>query len=150
MKKFRFPLRPVAVVRAHVELRAREILAAAIHTYAEAEERLASTRMRIARLEDGLFSNRGHLFRATEAAELYRIYRSERQAEIGVERGVIEARDVMEKRRGEYIEAHRQLDVINRLEEGARGRHRAEALRMEQAQIDETAGYAMSRRSALS
>jgi flagellar FliJ protein len=149
MKKFRFPLRPVAVVRAHVELRAREQLAAAIHAYVEAEERLATTRVRITRLEDGLFSNRGNLFRATEAAELYRIYRSERQAEIVVERGVIEARDSMEKRRKEYLEAHRQLEAVNRLEQRARGRHRAYTIKMEQAQIDETAGYAMARRTAL-
>jgi len=149
MKKFRFPLRPVAVIRGHAELRAREALAAAIHVYMEAEEKLATTRTRIARLEDGLFSNRGTLFRATEAAALYRVYRSERQAEMGVERDVIEARDFMEKRRGEYIEAHRQLDAVNRLEERSRARHRAEGLRIEQLQIDEIAGYAMARRSAL-
>jgi flagellar FliJ protein len=56
----------------------------------------------------------------------------------------------MQKRRAEYLEAHRQLDVVKQLEEKARTRHRTEGLKLEQAQIDEFAGYAASRRTALS
>jgi len=150
MKRFRFPLRPVAVIRAHKELRAKEIFAAAIHAYVQAEERLAATRSRIVDLEEALFAARGGRFLADEAANLFRVYRSERQAELNVEREVIEARDSMGKRRSEYLEAHRQLEVVNRLEEKARGLHRAESLRQEQAQIDEFAGYAASKRAAIS
>ena len=35
MKRFRFPLRPVTVLRAHKELRAREAFAAAVHAYVQ-------------------------------------------------------------------------------------------------------------------
>lgn len=150
MKRFRFPLRPVAVVRAHKELRAKEVFAAAIHVYVQAEERLAVTRARIAELEDTLFAGRGGRFMATEAAGLFRVYRAERQAELNVERSVIEARDMMNKRRGEYLDAHRQMEVVNRLEEKARALHRAESLRYEQSQIDEFAGYAATKRTAIS
>jgi flagellar FliJ protein len=150
MKRFRFPLRPVAVIRAHKELRAKEVFAAAIHTYVQAEERLATTRSRIAEMEETLFAGRFERYFAMEAAGLYRAYRGERQAELGVEREVIEARENMQKRRAEYLEAHRQLDVVKQLEEKARTRHRTEGLKLEQAQIDEFAGYAASRRTALS
>ena len=150
MKRFRFPLRPVAVVRAHKELRAKEVFAAAIHLYVQAEERLAVTRAKIVQLEDTLFAGRGGRFMATEAAGLYRVYRAERQAELKVERDVIEARDLMARRRSEYLDAHRQLEVVNRLEEKARTHHRAESLRHEQAQIDEFAGFAASKRAAIS
>ena len=150
MKRFSFPLRPVAVIRAHRELRAKEIFAAAIHAYVLAEERLATTRVRITELEERLFADRGVRFLANEAAGLYRGYRAERQIEIKVEREVIEARADMQKRRDEYLEAHRNLDVVSRLEEKARARHRVEGLRHEQAQIDEFAGYAAARRSVLS
>jgi flagellar FliJ protein len=150
MKRFSFPLRPVAVIRAHRELRAKEIFAAAIHAYVLAEERLATTRALITELEERLFAGRGGRFLANEAAGLYRGYRAERQIEIKVEREVIEARADMQKRRDEYLEAHRNLDVVSRLEEKARARHRVEGLRHEQAQIDEFAGYAAARRSVLS
>lgn len=149
MKRFRFPLQPVAVIRAHKELRAKEVFAAAIHTYVQAEEKLASTRSRIAEMEETLFAGRVVRYFAMEAAGLYRAYRGERQAELKVEREVIEARDNMQKRRSEYLEAHRQLDVVNRLEDKARARHRADGLRLEQAQIDEFAGYAASRRTSI-
>ena len=150
MKKFRFSLRPVAVIRAHQEIRAREIFAESIHAYVQAEENLAITRKRIGELEDTLFSGRQGRFLADEAAGLYRVYRGERQSELKVERDVIDARELMQKRRSEYLEAHRKLEVVNRLEEKAKVRHRAEGLRIEQLQIDEFAGHAAIRRSALS
>jgi hypothetical protein len=50
MKRFRFPLRPVAVLRAHREMRAREAFAASVHAYVQSEEVLARTRARVAEL----------------------------------------------------------------------------------------------------
>ena len=52
MKKFRFPLQPVGVLRAHQELRAREVFAAAVHHYVQTEERLAALRRRVAELAE--------------------------------------------------------------------------------------------------
>lgn len=146
MKRFRFPLRPVAVIRAHKELRAREAFAASVHAYVQAEELLAATRARVAELAQVLFEGRGGTFLAAEAASLFRSYRAECEEEVQVERRVIEARELMQKRRSEYLEASRQLKVVNKLEEKARAAHHAVALREDQAAMDEFAGYRASRR----
>jgi flagellar protein FliJ len=93
MKRFHFPLRPVAVVRAHRELRARDAFAAAVHAYVQSEERLANTRTRVAELERMLFAGRSERFGAADAAALFRVYRAECQVEMQAERDVIAAKD---------------------------------------------------------
>jgi flagellar FliJ protein len=82
MKRFRFPLRPVAVLRAHRESRAREAFAVAVHTYVQSEENLAAARARVARLEAAMFHGREHHFNA--AAETHNLhgYRREAAAEL--------------------------------------------------------------------
>ncbi|MBA4137683.1 MAG: flagellar export protein FliJ [Opitutus sp.] len=141
MKRFRFPLRPVAVLRAHRELRAREAFAAAVHVYVQAEERLAATRARAAELAAALFAGRGGTFLAADAASAFRSYRAECEEVVQDERAMIEAKAVMNKKRDEYLEANRQLKVVERLEEKARANHRFETNRAEQAVLDEFAGY---------
>ncbi len=149
MKRFRFPLRPVAVLRAHRELRAREAFAMAVHAYVQAEERHAETRKRVAELAEALFLGRDGIYLAAEAASLFRAYRAECEEEVQAERSVIEARAAMQQRRMEYLEANRQLKVVQRLEEKARVTHRAEVNRTEQSVLDEFAGYRASRRAML-
>lgn len=149
MKRFHFPLRPVAVIRAHKELRAREAFAASVHVYVQTEERLASTRARVADLEQLLFAGRSGRFIAADAAALFRVYKMECHAELETEREVIAARDTMNLRRSEYIEANRQLKIIHRLEDKARDKNRLENARIEQNELDEFAGYRASRRPAL-
>jgi flagellar FliJ protein len=150
MKKFRFPLQPVGMLRSHQELRAREIFAAAVHRYVQTEERLAALRQRVAELAEVLFHGRSDRFLAADAAALLRVYRSESNAVMEAEREVIEARDAMQQRRQEYIEANRRLRIIQRLEEKARERHRLDLLRGEQAELDELAGFRASRQPVLS
>ncbi len=150
MKRFHFPLRPVAVIRAHKELRAREAFAAAVHAYVQTEERLATTRARVADMEQLLFAGRSDRFIAADAATLFRVYKTECHAELETEREVITARDTMNLRRTEYIEANRQLKIIHRLEEKARHKNRLENAKIEQNELDEFAGYRASRRPALS
>jgi flagellar FliJ protein len=149
MKRFRFPLRPVAVIRAHKELRAREAFAASVHAYVQAEEKLAATRARVAELAQVLFDGRGGTFLAAEAAALFRAYRAECDEQLKVEREVIEARDHMEKRRAEYLDASRQLKVVNKLEDKARTLHRAAAMVEDQAAMDDFAGFRAARRAIL-
>lgn len=149
MKRFRFPLKPVAVLRAHKEMRAREAFGAAVHAFVQAEERLALTRARVAELAQVLFAGRSDRFLAADAAGLFRVYRSECQAEMDAEREVITARDLMAQRRAEYLEANRQLKVVHKLEDKARERHRVEELRVEQNNLDEFAGYLASRKPVL-
>ena len=150
MKRFHFPLRPVAVIRAHKELLAREAFAASVHAYVKSEERLAETRARVGDLEKLLFAGRCERFVAADAAALFRVYRTECHAELETERSVIAAKEIMQTRRNEYIEANRQLKIIHRLEEKARDKNRIENARTEQNELDEFAGFRASRRPALS
>ncbi len=141
MKRFRFPLRPVAVLRAHRETRAREAFATAVHLFVQAEEELGRTRLRMRALETALSAGRRQHFRAAEAALLLGDYRRECAGEAEAERRVIAARDEMNRRRDEYLDAHRGLEVVQRLEEKARYAHRREVEREEQAEADDFAGH---------
>jgi len=140
MKRFRFPLRPVAVLRAHHELKAREAFAAAVHIYVQAEAELAATRTRVARSEADLYASRRGRFDASVAAEAFIAYRAECAAEVAAERDMIAKRAVMNQRRADYLEAHRELEVVNRLEQKARAAHRLDTLREEQIELDDFAG----------
>lgn len=140
MKRFRFPLRPVAVLRAHRETRAREAFASSVSAYVQAEEDLSRTRVRMHALENALFSGRQESFRAAEAALLLADYRRECAAEADTERRVFETRAEMQKKREEYLDAHRKLEVVHRLENKARSEHRRACDREEQAEFDDFAG----------
>ena len=147
MKRFRFPLRPVAVLRAHQELRAREAFAASVHAYVKAEENLAGVRARVAQFEQALFAGRRERFSAAAEAEMLAGYRRECTAEQEAERDTIEAKATMQQRRADYLDAHRRLEVVKRLEDKARLEHRQEANREEQAEFDDYAGrFAAARR----
>jgi flagellar FliJ protein len=150
MKRFRFSLRPVAVLRAHRESRAKEIFAAAVRALGKTEEELAATRQRIAQFEAALFAGRRECFSAAQEANTLTAYRRERVVETQAERAVAAARAAMQQRRVEYLEAHRKLEVVHRLEAKARAAHQLAVNREEQAAFDEFAGRQASRRSALS
>lgn len=144
MKKFRFPLRPVAVMRAHRELRAREALAAAIHEYVHAEEQLASARDRVGELAGIISRHRDGRLRAADASAFQQAYRLECAGEAAAARKAAEASAAMEQRRADYIDASRALKAVGKLEERARQAHRRAFLRAEQAELDEIAvGRAM-------
>ena len=104
----------------------------------------------MAELEQLLFAGRSGRFAAADAAALFRVYRTDCHAEMETEREVIAARDVMNQRRADYIEANRQLKIIHRLEEKARNKNRVENARIEQNELDEFAGFRASRRPTLS
>lgn len=150
MKRFRFPLRPVAILRAHREVRAREAFGTAVHGYVKAEEDLNRTRVRMRALEGALFSGRQERYFASEAALLLSDYRRECSAEVEAEARLVAARKEMQTRREEYIEAHRQMEVVNRLEQKARVSHRRENDRAEQAEMDDLAGSRRVKPFALS
>ena len=101
---------------------------------------MGRTRVRMRALEGALFSGRQEKYFATEAALLLSDYRRECAAETGAETRVVAAREEMQRKRDDYIEAHRQLEVVNRLEEKARTAHRRENDRVEQAEFDDLAG----------
>lgn len=140
MKKFRFPLQPVAVLRAHREQRAREAFAAAVRAAATAENRLAATRLRVAEFELALAAGRSGTFSARDQAQALAAYRAECAVEAEAEKLTREAQAASQQRRAEYIEAHRRVEIVKRLEDKARTEHRQAANREEQAEFDDFAG----------
>ncbi len=151
MKRFRFPLQPVAVLRAHREMKAREIFAASVQAFVQAEERLTAMRVRVARIEEELAAGRQGCFSPSDEAQALAAYRQECTAEVASEREATSAREMMQRRRLEYLEAHRQVEVVERLETKARATHRLECNREEQANFDEFAGRRFAlKRQALS
>jgi flagellar FliJ protein len=147
MKRFRFPLRPVAILRSHQEMRAREAFAAAVQALVAAEQALAEARVRLRDLEVQLTSRRAQHFSAQAEAQALAAYRRECAAEADAVKAMNDAHDAMQKRRTEYLEAHRKVEVLSRLEEKARAAHRYETMREEQAEFDDFAGRRFARRS---
>lgn len=147
MKRFRFPLRPVAILRAHRELRAKEAFASAMQTLIASEQRLEAARERVARCGAALAAARTQTFTPAEASATFRAYRAESLAEANAARAATEARTAMEQRRQDYLSANRDLEVVKRLETKARAAHRAEGLREEQIVLDDFAGFRAARRS---
>lgn len=150
MKRFRFPLRPVAVLRAHQELRAREAFAAAVHAYVRSEQELAAARERVAQFEAALTAGRTGSFSAAAEAHNLAGYRRECDAQLEAGKNVEKARAAMEQARIEYLNAHRRLEVVKRLEQKARLEHRLETNREEQAEFDDFASRRLGRRTLFS
>jgi|CXWL01.1.fsa_nt_gi flagellar FliJ protein len=149
MKKFRFPLRPVAVLRSHRQARAREAFARAVHVYVEAEEKLAALRVRHEELATAMHDGRRETFRAIDEIGFWNAYRRACEEEIAAERSVIEARAAMESHREDYLAAHRALKVVEKLEQKARAVYRRLTGREEMAELDELAGLRAPRRHAV-
>jgi flagellar FliJ protein len=149
MKRFHFPLRPVAIMRAHQELRAREVLAASIRATTQSAERLAAARARVAELESILFASRRRTLRAADEAAFFQAYRRECAAELEAQGRFLAARAEMERCREAYLEASRRVKTVERLEERARESYRLDYLRAEQSGIDEIAGRRSVQRGAL-
>ena len=147
MKRYRFPLRSVAVIRTHHEMSAREAFAAAVQAFVRTEENLARARRRVTDFETLLAHGRREKFSAALEAESLLAYRQEIVAAAEAERVMKAARATMEQRRAEYIQAHHRLDVVERLEVRGRERHRLETFRVEQAEFDDLSGRRTSRKS---
>lgn len=139
MKRFRFPLRPVAIIRAHHESRAKDAYRAAYAVLSEAEQRHASSLARLRSLAEAIDSHRQGTFSPQQATATARAYSMESQEVARAEKSVAEARQAMLGAREAYIKAHRELKVVQRLEEKARASHLAASRLFEQAALDELA-----------
>jgi flagellar FliJ protein len=146
MKRFRFALRPVAIVRAEKELRARQALAEALGRQRAAEDALAQAQRCAQGLEQLIAAGRRGSFRPDIEAMHLEGYRQAVAGEVEAARQLAAARAEVGRRRSASIEAHRQLKVVSRLEERARAAYRLEALRAEQAELDEQASLRSSKR----
>lgn len=149
MKRFRFPLRPVAILRAHQELKAREVFAGAVQAFMQSERELAETRERLRNLEQSVTAGRAGVFSAADEINTLAAYRRECDGEVAAQKAMGEAKQLMEQRRLEYIEAHRRLEVVKRLEQKARALHHYELSREEQAEFDDYANRQFGGRQTL-
>lgn len=147
MKRFRFSLQPLALVRAYREQQAKAIFAAAVQAHVKAESELAHARARVAAFETALHAGRQQAFSAATAAEAMHAYRDECGLEKAAEQAVNAAQDVMAQRRADYLAAHLNLELVHRLEAKARTLHRAENARAEQAEFDDFSGRRAQRPS---
>ena len=150
MKKFRFSLRPVAVLRAHRQALAREAFAAAVHAYVQAEEHLAGVRARREELGTAMHDGRRQNFKAADEIAFWGAYRRVCDEEVAAERALIDARARMEERRQAYMEAHRAVRIVEKLEQKARTVYRQEVERESQKELDEMGGFRVARRLAAS
>ena len=151
MKKFRFPLRPVAVLREHEQARTREAFATAVHVFVEAEIAVESQNALNARsLEAVMHDGRRATFKAAAEISFWDAYRRVCDEEVKSEQVVLEARAAMEESRQKYLEAHRAVKVVENLEQKARTEHRRGVEREAQLESDELAGLRVARRVAAS
>ncbi len=147
MKRFKFPLRPVAILREHHEMRAREAFAASVHAFVRAEQELAAARERLRSLGEELTAGRAVHFNAADEIRALTAYRRECTVEAEAVQARTAAQHAMDQRRAEYIEAHRKVEVVHRLELKARTVYRYEVTREEQAEFDDYANRRFGRES---
>lgn len=150
MKKFRFPLRPVAILREHRQARAREAFAARVQLLAAAEDALSARRAERGRMEILVNDGRRATFRPAEEVRLWEAYRRVCDEVVKAVGAVDEARSAMEASRKDYLEAHRAVKVIGKIELKARTEHRLGVEREAQLESDELAGMRVARRLAAS
>ena len=147
MKKFCFPLRPVAQLRAHYELRAREVFAGAVASFTESERTLARVSKEVSALEAIVVAGRQQHFSAAAEARNLGAYQEELGREAHATKAKTAAQAAMDQRRREYVEAHRRLEVMQSLEAKARAEYRLELNREEQAEFDDIASQRSARKT---
>jgi flagellar FliJ protein len=137
MKKFIFPLRSVATLRKLRETERRELFATAVHAYVQAEEALSVVNARIAELQEIIAGERVVRFRASAQVAFMHALHDEQVLKNEAVALVGKTRLEMEKERQLWMEARRDVRLVEVLEAKARGAHRREYEREEQALLDD-------------
>lgn len=137
MKKFRFTLNSVAVVREVREALRREVFAGALREASTAERALEKVIAERTALAAALAASRTGTFRpAVQTAGLaaqQRMVQQEAEASTVLER----ARQTLEQRRAEWLAARREVRLLEQLKARAKERHRLELARAEQRELDD-------------
>ena len=89
-------------------------------------------------------------FRAGDEITFWDAYRRVCDEELKAERVMVEARAKMEEARQAYVDAHRAVKVVDKLEQKARTTYRQENEREAQGELDELAGLRVARRLSAS
>ena len=137
MKKFRFSLRSVATLRKLREGERRERFSAAVHVYAKAEEAVARVSQRIIELEDKIALERAGRFRAADQLAFMQELSAERVRKTEAQAEATKAKTAMETERQAWLDARRDVRLVDILETKARVVHRLEHEREEQAALDD-------------
>jgi len=149
VKKYKFPLKSVAILRAHRELVAREALAAAGRVCTALEMRLNAARMCLNEMEQLRSAARSGCFRPADDVAFFHAYRAQWASEGDLQKQLAAAAAEADARRDACVEANREVKAIERLESTAVAAHRAAGFRAEQAEFDEHSGRRASRRRVL-
>jgi len=148
MKRFKFSLQAVAVLRAHKQLKAQQAMSAAAEGVAKNEAQVAAAHARTSELETMISGARSGPFRPDLQISYLQAYGRERTAEAAAGKALDVARIELAKRRQSLLEAQKQAKVVSQLEVKARSDYRAATLRAEQTEIDERASAAFHRSSS--
>lgn len=145
MKRFHFPLKSVAIVREAREARVREAFTAAVQAVATAERALEKVCAEKSELEKVMLDERRASFRPAEQVAFLQSHRQvvarEGQARVAIQ----EAVQVREQRRQEWMEARRDVRLIEKLKESALREHRRETEREAQRLLDDHTSAAVAR-----
>lgn len=147
MKKFRFPLGSVITLRRMRETERREAFAAAVHTYVLAEEALAAVARQVAQLEEIIAAERVAGCNAAAQVSFLHALSDERARRSQAAAKVDETKDAMERARLAWLEARRELRLVEILEGKARAAHRFAAEREEQSLLDDRTNALFARAS---
>jgi flagellar FliJ protein len=137
MKKFRFALSSVSVVREVRETLRREVFASAVRETTAAERALEKVIAERAALAAALAASRAGTFRP--ALQTAGLAAQQRCAEQEVEAASLlqRARQALEQRRTEWLAARRDVRLLEQLKDRAKARHRIEVARAEQRELDD-------------
>ncbi len=145
MKKFRFSLQSVAVQRKLKEDDKRERFAAAVHAYVGAEEALAHICSQIAELEEIIAAGRTGCFRASAQVAFMQALANEQLRKADAAAEVTKARCAMDLARQAWVEARRDVRLLETLETKARLAHRQEGEREEHSLLDDRSNALVGR-----
>ena len=150
MKKFSFPLRSVAIQRNLRESERSQEFSAAVRTHAMATIELANVVGRIATLSDTIAAGRAGRFRPADQAVFLQDLANERVREAAARKKQGESQVAMEEARLRWVEARRDVRLIETLETKARTAHRQAGEREEQAALDDRVNALFARADGIS
>ena len=137
MKKFTFPLQPVATLRNLQEMRASEAFAGANRRVEACGAALADQQLRVAQFVESLIVCRTTGVAGPTQAAFMQAYRAELDQEKTATHELEQARQAQEAARQRWIEAHLQVRLVEKLRGKARERFQTELFRFEQRQLDD-------------
>lgn len=145
MKKFRFSLHSVAVQRKLKEDEKRERFAAAVGAQAFAEQAVERIEGVIRELEQTIASARAGHYRPADQVSFLQALATERARLTQAISELAKARAAVDVARQAWIEARRDVRLIDTLESKARAAHRQAWEREEQATLDDRVNALLAR-----